>query len=154
MSPSERWKEQWLQWPSPQTTCSLMACFTLLWGGVPPSPLWSPHQHTGRRKKRQVRKRTDRWKQRAEGVCAQSGVDKEAKEAMLLSHPFSLQLSAMCFSQGLLKWQRIHLLMQEMREMQVNPWVRKIPWRRAWQPTPVFLPGKFHGQRSLAGYSL
>ena len=29
-------------------------------------------------------------------------------------------------------------------------WDRKIPWRRKWQPTPVFLPGKFHGQRSLA----
>ena len=34
-----------------------------------------------------------------------------------------------------------------------NPWVRKIPWRRKWQPTPVFLPGEFHGQRSLVGYS-
>ena len=34
-----------------------------------------------------------------------------------------------------------------------NPWVRKIPWRRKWQPTPVFLPGKFHGRRSLAGYN-
>ena len=34
-----------------------------------------------------------------------------------------------------------------------SPWVGKIPWRRAWQPTPVFLPGEFHGQRSLAGYS-
>ena len=32
-------------------------------------------------------------------------------------------------------------------------WVRKIPWRRQWQPTPVFLPEKFHGQRSLVGYS-
>ena len=32
-------------------------------------------------------------------------------------------------------------------------WVRKIPWGREWQPTPVFLPGKSHGQRSLAGYS-
>ena len=32
-------------------------------------------------------------------------------------------------------------------------WVGKIPWRRAWQPTPVFLPGESHGQRSLAGYS-
>ena len=31
--------------------------------------------------------------------------------------------------------------------------VRKIPWRRKWQPTPEFLPGKFHGQRSLEGYS-
>ena len=34
-----------------------------------------------------------------------------------------------------------------------NPWVRKIPWRKKWQPTPVFLPGEFHGQRSLVGYS-
>ena len=34
-----------------------------------------------------------------------------------------------------------------------NPWVGKIPWRRAWQPIPVFMPGESHGQRSLAGYS-
>ena len=34
-----------------------------------------------------------------------------------------------------------------------SPWVRKIPWRRKWQPTPVFLPGKSHGQRNLVGYS-
>ena len=34
-----------------------------------------------------------------------------------------------------------------------SPWVEKIPWRRKWQPTPVFLPGKPHGQRSLAGQS-
>ena len=34
-----------------------------------------------------------------------------------------------------------------------EPWVGKIPWRRAWQPTPVFLPGESHGQRSLVSYS-
>ena len=34
-----------------------------------------------------------------------------------------------------------------------GPWVGKIPWRRKRQYTPVFLPGKFHGQRSLMGYS-
>ena len=34
-----------------------------------------------------------------------------------------------------------------------NPWVGKIPWRRKWQPTPVLLPGKSHGLRSLVGYS-
>ena len=33
-----------------------------------------------------------------------------------------------------------------------DTWVRKIPWRRKWQPTPVSLPGKYHEQRSLAGY--
>ena len=34
-----------------------------------------------------------------------------------------------------------------------DPWVRKIPWSRKWQPTPVFLPGKSQGQRSLVGYN-
>ena len=34
-----------------------------------------------------------------------------------------------------------------------DPWVRKISWRRAWQPTLVFLPRKSHGQRSLEGFS-
>ena len=34
-----------------------------------------------------------------------------------------------------------------------DTWVGKIPWSRKWQPTPVFLPGKFHGQKSLVGYS-
>ena len=34
-----------------------------------------------------------------------------------------------------------------------DPWVGKIPWRRKWQPTPVFLPGEFHGQKSLVGYN-
>ena len=36
-----------------------------------------------------------------------------------------------------------------MQKMRLDPWVRKIPWRRKWQPTPVFLPGKYHAQRSL-----
>ena len=34
-----------------------------------------------------------------------------------------------------------------------DPWVGKMPWRRKWQPTPVLLPGKSHGWRSLVGYS-
>ena len=33
-----------------------------------------------------------------------------------------------------------------------DSYVGKIPWRREWQPTPVFLPGEFHGQRNLVGY--
>ena len=35
----------------------------------------------------------------------------------------------------------------------IDPWVRKIPWKRKWQPTPVFLHGEYHGQKSLVGYS-
>ena len=34
-----------------------------------------------------------------------------------------------------------------------NPWVEKIPWRRTWQPTPIFLPGESLGQESLVSYS-
>ena len=41
----------------------------------------------------------------------------------------------------------------QCRRPRLGPWDRKIPWRRKWQPTPVFLPGKSHGQRSLAVYS-
>ncbi|KAB0337726.1 hypothetical protein FD754_025020 [Muntiacus muntjak] len=39
-----------------------------------------------------------------------------------------------------------------MQEIRFDPWVRKIPWRRKWQPTPVFMPRELHGQRSLVGY--
>ena len=45
------------------------------------------------------------------------------------------------------------LAVQKTQEMQFDPWVRKISWRRTCQPTPVFLLGKSHGQRSLVGYS-
>ena len=38
------------------------------------------------------------------------------------------------------------------QEIQIHFWVRNIPWKRKWQPTTIFLPGKFHGQRSLAGF--
>ena len=41
--------------------------------------------------------------------------------------------------------------MQEMQEMRFGPWIRKIPWSRKWQPSPVYLPGKFHGQRGNPG---
>ena len=44
--------------------------------------------------------------------------------------------------------------MQKTQEiLESDPWVGKIPWRRTWQPTPVFLPGKSHGQRSLMSYT-
>ena len=39
-----------------------------------------------------------------------------------------------------------------LKKLRLDPWVGKIPWRRAWQPTLVSLPGDSHGQRSLAGY--
>ena len=41
----------------------------------------------------------------------------------------------------------------ESQKCGFEPWVGKIPWKRAWLPTPVFLPGEFHGQRTLVGCS-
>ena len=51
---------------------------------------------------------------------------------------------------GWLGQKRIHL---QCRRHGFNPWVGKITWRRKWQRTPVFLQGKFQGQRSQVGYS-
>ena len=51
------------------------------------------------------------------------------------------------------QWKRICLQCKRHRKHRFDPWVKKVPWRRAWQPTPVVLPGESHGQRSLAGYS-
>ena len=55
-----------------------------------------------------------------------------------------------------LLWVRNHFLRKNetfFRRLGFDPWVRKMSWRRKWQPTPVLLPGKFHGRRSLVGYS-
>ena len=71
-------------------------------------------------------------------------------------HPFTLFLSANAslsgFPGGIIGKESICQCRRRKR-CRFNPWVGKIPWRRKWQPTPVFLPGKCHGQRSLAGYS-
>ena len=51
------------------------------------------------------------------------------------------------------QWLGIKEFTCQCRRPGINPWVGRIPWRRKWQPIPVFLPGKSLGQRSLAGYS-
>ena len=59
----------------------------------------------------------------------------------------------------IIKLQKVNLtLVLMVKDLPVNagdtdPWVMKIPWWRKWQPTPVFLPGESHGQKSLVGYS-
>ena len=102
-------------------------------------------------------------------------VSSAVKQALLLSssslsslllyyyHPFShfCLLYLMSFNPdsqgiGLSQWlssEESACQCRSRRKYEFNPWVRKIPWRRAWQPTPVFLPGESRGQRSLAGYS-
>ena len=62
---------------------------------------------------------------------------------------YSLRASSVLTS-GTSHWfsgKRIHLQSRRHRIHGLDPWVGKMPWRRAWQPTPVFLPGESHGQR-------
>ena len=54
---------------------------------------------------------------------------------------------------GLPWWFRWYRVCLQSRRPRFSPWVGKILCRREWQPTPVFLPEKSHGQRSLVGYS-
>ena len=54
---------------------------------------------------------------------------------------------------GLPKWRSGEESAYQGRRCGFDPWVRKIPWRRNWQPTPIFLPGKSHGKTSLVGCS-
>ena len=51
-------------------------------------------------------------------------------------------------------WLRWYSVCLQCGRLEFNPWVGKIPWRRKWQSTPLLLPGKSHGWRSLEGYSL
>ena len=51
------------------------------------------------------------------------------------------------------RWLRRQRIGLQYRRPWFDPWVRKSPWRKKWQPTPVFSPGEFHGQRSLVGCS-
>ena len=56
-------------------------------------------------------------------------------------------------SRGLCRWLGGEESTCQWRRLRFDIWARKIPWRREWLPTPGFLPGEFHGQRSLEGYS-
>ena len=83
------------------------------------------------------------WHQQLERVCAGMGHGESGSQASMAGFykadggggisTFNLEVR-IC----------LHIL---------DPWVRKIPWRRAWQPTPVFLPGEFHEQGNLVDYS-
>ena len=67
--------------------------------------------------------------------------------------PFAVTWMDLEINMGLPQWLSGRESTCQCRRCRFAPWVRKICWRRKWQPTPVFLPGKSRGQRNLAGYS-
>ena len=64
---------------------------------------------------------------------------------------FSRRLRKYFSLHGFPRWLRGKQTTCQCRRLRLDPWIEKIPWKREWQPTPIFLPEKFHGQRSLAG---
>ena len=87
-------------------------------------------------------------------VSSLSGMEEEMranKRSLALSLPLSL--SYRVFPGGA-SGKEPTCQCRRLKRCGFNPWVGKIPWRREWQLTPVFLPREFHGQRSLVGYHL
>ena len=76
----------------------------------------------------------------------------EAKGQAEGALPGSLKQTIVCLSSGSAGKEPACPYRRHKRH-KFHPWVRKIHWRREWLPTPVFLPGESHGQRSLVGYS-
>ena len=91
------------------------------------------------------------WSQRQSEVLSTTLSSRDAvSSAVLLPETYNFS-HCKCSSKASLgaQWYRIH---QRCRRCRFNPCVGKTLWRRKWQATPVFLPGKSHGQKSLAGY--
>ena len=88
--------------------------------------------------------------------CRKVKSESEVTQSCLTLRPHGLQPTRLLRpwdSPGKSTGVGCHCLLQQCRRPGFNPWVWKLPWRRKWQPIPVFLPGEFQGQRSLAGYS-
>ena len=93
----------------------------------------------------------------ADGQAWKDGNSTEEKQEMLKRYWYSVfLLTFIAFVQvakEFPKWLSSKKICLQCRRQGSNPWVRKMPWKRKWQPTPVFSPGEFHGQRSLVGFS-
>jgi len=81
------------------------------------------------------------------------GAHTEAGSSVKFGPCITEQICSMYYRRRLPRWHSGKESTCQCRRCGFNPWLRKILWSRKWQPTPVFLPGKFHGQMSLAGYS-
>ena len=86
-------------------------------------------------------------------VCYCLCCGQRARSPFAAQPDAALHLHLSTPKEGLPKWLSGKESTCQCRRHGFDPWVRKIPWSRKWQPTPVFLPGEFHEQRNLVGYS-
>ena len=79
----------------------------------------------------------------------------QSPQALLVNFQSSLEIFLVLFMQdtfpGGTRGKEPACQFRKPKRLGFDPWVRKIPWRRKWQPTPAFVPGDSHGQRSLVG---
>ena len=80
------------------------------------------------------------------------GVQIDLSHRVLIEMPIAARVLEVTML-GLSRWLSGKESACQCRSHRFSPWVGKIPWRRKWQPTPVFLPGESQGERSLVGYS-
>ena len=131
-------------WPRDQTrgSCTASGFFT---AEPPGKPMWNIAQ---------LKNTNEKSKFRPSSATIPGMVNQSLQ---LQSHPFIT--SCPFFFQpygggnGLPCWLNRKRICLQCRRCGFDSWVGKIPWRRKWQPTPVFLPGESHGQRSLVGCS-
>ena len=90
------------------------------------------------------------WEDTYKATGMPPNTDKLSVKKTLLPFLFTAHYLVSCvILSGLPWWLSGKEAACQCRRRRFDSWVRKIPWRRKWQPTPVFLPGKSHGQRSL-----
>ena len=91
------------------------------------------------------------------GDCCHRVMNEELKSVTITHQMFLIALRERfgkiyyCFPGGTCD-KELTCQCRKHKKSRFDPWVGKISWKRKWQPTPVFLPGKSHGQRSLEGY--
>ena len=98
---------------------------------------------------------SQRWRSSIQSANTRPRADCGSNHELLIAK-FRLKLKKVGkttrpFRYGLPWWLKWSSVCLQCGRPGFNPWVRKIPWRRKWQPTPVLLPGKSHGQRSPWG---
>ena len=118
---------------------------------------WKPNRAWISQRAEQTEVRTQKsgiqemsWPSPTEEGTAQTESSRNLQETLKMLATYL----CMCETKlGLPKWLRGKEPACQCRRCRVHPWVGKIPWSRKWESTPVFLPGRLHGQRSLAGCS-
>ena len=94
------------------------------------------------------------WLSRELGAALQNGLECDFVPSSRPGYSLWAEVRVLPSFLAISKWLGGKESACQCRRYGLDLWISKIPWRRKWQPTPVFLPGKSHGQRSLAGYSL